>query len=107
MWRTTSIGSSARTCAYRLARLTSLSCCRGASLPATWSPRPVSLCRSRHRSRHYKRKRKEEAQRSDYPRQFLDELRARIPVSAVVGLRVKLQKAEREDKWKGLSPFDK
>ena len=35
--------------------------------------------------------------------QFLDELRARLPVSEVVGKRVKLQKAGRE--WKGLSPF--
>src|SRR5262249_61463147 len=37
--------------------------------------------------------------------QFLDELRARLPVSAVVGRRVKLRKAGRE--WKGLSPFNK
>jgi DNA primase len=37
--------------------------------------------------------------------QFLDELRARLPVSAVVGRRVKLKKAGRE--WKGLSPFNK
>lgn len=35
--------------------------------------------------------------------QFLDELRARLPVSEVVGRRVKLKKAGRE--WKGLSPF--
>lgn len=35
--------------------------------------------------------------------QFLDELRARLPVSDVVGKRVKLKKAGRE--WKGLSPF--
>src|SRR5258705_218577 len=35
--------------------------------------------------------------------QFLDELRARLPVSEVVGRRVKLRKAGRE--WKGLSPF--
>src|ERR1700758_22274 len=34
---------------------------------------------------------------------FLDELRARLPVSEVVGKRVKLRKAGRE--WKGLSPF--
>ena len=34
---------------------------------------------------------------------FLDELRARLPVSEVVGKRVKLKKAGRE--WKGLSPF--
>src|SRR6266436_5712057 len=36
--------------------------------------------------------------------QFLDELRARLPVSEVVGKRVKLKKAGRE--WKGLSPFN-
>jgi DNA primase len=35
--------------------------------------------------------------------QFLDELRARLPVSEVVGRRVKLKKSGRE--WKGLSPF--
>src|SRR5690349_13238944 len=35
--------------------------------------------------------------------QLLDELRARLPVSEVVGKRVKLRKAGRE--WKGLSPF--
>src|ERR1700728_2320022 len=34
--------------------------------------------------------------------QFLEELRARLPVSEVVGRRVKLKKAGRE--WKGLSP---
>src|SRR5215510_13308037 len=37
--------------------------------------------------------------------QFLDELRARLPVSEVVGRRVTLRKAGRE--WKGLSPFNK
>ncbi|MGA7790546.1 MAG: DNA primase, partial [Xanthobacteraceae bacterium] len=37
--------------------------------------------------------------------QFLDDLRARLPVSEVVGRRVKLRKAGRE--WKGLSPFNK
>jgi DNA primase len=37
--------------------------------------------------------------------QFIDELRARLPVSEVVGRRVKLRKAGRE--WKGLSPFNK
>ena len=37
--------------------------------------------------------------------QFLDELRARLPVSEVVGRRVQLRKAGRE--WKGLSPFNK
>jgi len=36
---------------------------------------------------------------------FLDEIRARLSVSEVVGKRVKLQKAGRE--WKGLSPFNK
>src|ERR1700754_1019349 len=36
--------------------------------------------------------------------QFLDELKARLPVSEVVGQRVKLRKAGRE--WKGLSPFN-
>src|ERR1700739_2128534 len=35
--------------------------------------------------------------------QFLDELRARLPVSEVVSRRVKLKKAGRE--YKGLSPF--
>jgi DNA primase len=35
--------------------------------------------------------------------QFLDELKARLPVSEVVGRRVKLKKAGRE--FKGLSPF--
>jgi DNA primase len=37
--------------------------------------------------------------------QFLDELRARLPVSEVVGRRVQLKKSGRE--WKGLSPFNK
>src|ERR1700747_10944 len=35
--------------------------------------------------------------------QFLEEIRERLPVSEVVGKRVKLKKAGRE--WKGLSPF--
>jgi DNA primase len=35
--------------------------------------------------------------------QFLDDLKARLPASEVVGRRVKLKKAGRE--WKGLSPF--
>lgn len=39
------------------------------------------------------------------PPAFLDELRARIPVSEVVGRRVKLRKQGRE--WIGLSPFNK
>jgi len=40
-----------------------------------------------------------------YPASFLEELRARLPVSEVVGRRVALKKAGRE--WKGLSPFSK
>jgi DNA primase len=40
-----------------------------------------------------------------FPPQFLDELRARLAVSEVVGKRVRLKKAGRE--WKGLSPFNK
>src|SRR6266487_1894291 len=39
-----------------------------------------------------------------FPPQFLDELRARLPVSDVVGRRVKLKKRGRE--WVGLSPFN-
>jgi DNA primase len=35
--------------------------------------------------------------------QFLEDLRARLPVSEVVGKRVKLKKSGRE--WRGLSPF--
>jgi DNA primase len=38
-----------------------------------------------------------------FSQEFLDELRARLPVSDVVGRRVKLKKSGRE--WKGLSPF--
>src|ERR1700743_1755219 len=38
-----------------------------------------------------------------FPPNFLDELKARLPISEVVGKRVKLRKAGRE--WKGLSPF--
>jgi DNA primase len=37
--------------------------------------------------------------------QFLDDLRTRLPVSKVVGKRIKLRKAGRE--WRGLSPFNK
>src|ERR671927_68684 len=37
--------------------------------------------------------------------QFLEELKARLPVSEVVGKRVKLTRAGRE--FKGLSPFNK
>jgi len=40
-----------------------------------------------------------------FPASFLDELKARLPVSEVVGRRVQLKKAGRE--WKGLSPFNK
>src|SRR6516165_5036249 len=36
---------------------------------------------------------------------YLDELRARVPVSEVVGRRVELRRAGRE--WRGLSPFNK
>src|SRR6266404_7562725 len=39
-----------------------------------------------------------------FPPQFLDELRARLPVSEVVGRRVKLRKHGRE--FIGLSPFN-
>ena len=38
-----------------------------------------------------------------FPPEFLDEIRARLPVSAVAGARVKLRKEGRE--WRGLSPF--
>ncbi len=37
--------------------------------------------------------------------QFLDELKSRLPVSEVVGTRVKLVRSGRE--FKGLSPFNK
>src|SRR6266851_778479 len=40
-----------------------------------------------------------------FPPQFLDELRIRLPVSEVVGRRVKLKKQGRE--FIGLSPFNK
>jgi DNA primase len=39
-----------------------------------------------------------------FPASFLDELKARVPVSEVVRRRVKLTKAGRE--WRGLSPFN-
>lgn len=39
-----------------------------------------------------------------FPPAFLDEIRARLPVSEVVGKRVKLRKQGRE--WAGLSPFN-
>src|ERR1700753_741960 len=37
-----------------------------------------------------------------FPPEFLDEIRARLPVSEVAGTRVKLRKEGRE--WRGLSP---
>ena len=39
-----------------------------------------------------------------YPPHILEEIRAQLPVSAVVGRKVRLKKAGRE--WKGLSPFN-
>ena len=39
-----------------------------------------------------------------YPPHILEEIRARLPASDVVGRRVKLKKAGRE--WRGLSPFN-
>ncbi|HEV7873312.1 MAG TPA: DNA primase [Enterovirga sp.] len=39
-----------------------------------------------------------------YPPQILDEIRMRLPVSTVVGRKVRLKKAGRE--WRGLSPFN-
>src|SRR5438105_7781089 len=39
-----------------------------------------------------------------FPPHFIDELRARLPVSEVVGRRVSLKKSGRE--WRGLSPFN-
>ena len=38
-----------------------------------------------------------------FPPSFLDEIKARLPVSEVVRRRVQIKKAGRE--WKGLSPF--
>ncbi|BAT58487.1 DNA primase [Variibacter gotjawalensis] len=40
-----------------------------------------------------------------FPPQFLDDIRARLPVSEVVAKRVQLKKQGRE--WRGLSPFNK
>lgn len=40
-----------------------------------------------------------------FPPSILDDIKARLPVSAVVGRRVQLKKAGRE--WRGLSPFGK
>ena len=40
-----------------------------------------------------------------FPPQFLDEIRARVPLSALVGRKVKLQKAGRE--WRAPCPFHK
>jgi DNA primase len=39
-----------------------------------------------------------------YPPQILDEIRMRLPISTVVGRKVRLKKAGRE--WRGLSPFN-
>ncbi|MDX7949790.1 DNA primase [Lichenihabitans sp. Uapishka_5] len=39
-----------------------------------------------------------------FPPEFLEEIRARLPVSEVVGRRVRLKKSGRE--WNGLSPFN-
>ena len=39
-----------------------------------------------------------------FPPSFIEEIKARLPVSAVVGRRVALKKAGRE--WRGLSPFN-
>jgi DNA primase len=39
-----------------------------------------------------------------FPPQFLDELRARLPMSEVAGKRVRLKRQGRE--WRGLSPFN-
>ena len=39
-----------------------------------------------------------------YPPELLEDIRARLPASAVVGRKVRLKKAGRE--WKGLSPFN-
>jgi DNA primase len=39
-----------------------------------------------------------------YPPELLEEIRTRLPASAVVGRKVRLKKAGRE--WKGLSPFN-
>src|SRR6186997_1942969 len=46
----------------------------------------------------------ESPKRMRFTSQFLDELKARLPVSEVVGRRVKLVRAGRE--FKGLSPFN-
>lgn len=40
-----------------------------------------------------------------FSKDFLDEIRARVPMSQVAGARVKLKKEGRE--WRGLSPFNK
>jgi DNA primase len=40
-----------------------------------------------------------------YPQSFIEDLKARLPVSEVVGSRVQLKRSGRE--WKGLSPFNK
>src|SRR5579875_2350905 len=39
-----------------------------------------------------------------FPPEFLDEIKARLPASQIIGARVRLKKAGRE--WRGLSPFN-
>lgn len=39
-----------------------------------------------------------------FPPEFLDEIKARLPASQVIGARIKLKKQGRE--WRGLSPFN-
>ena len=39
-----------------------------------------------------------------FPPEFLDEIKARLPASQVIGQRVKLKRQGRE--WRGLSPFN-
>ncbi|HXT09774.1 MAG TPA: CHC2 zinc finger domain-containing protein, partial [Roseiarcus sp.] len=39
-----------------------------------------------------------------FPPEFLDEIKARLPASQIIGQRVKLKKQGRE--WRGLSPFN-
>ena len=55
-----------------------------------------------HSDRHAKNPRQHEA--CAFLPSFLDDVKARLPVSEVVRRRVKLVKAGRE--WKGLSPFN-
>src|ERR1700722_404186 len=63
---------------------------------------------SHKESRSANRKRRSEADvwlGMKFSTEFLDEIRARVPLSEVVGARVQLKKAGRE--WRGLSPFNK